>query len=132
MQIAFLMRMRTFGSFVIVAILAILVTDAQHRRNQTLAPHEFMNNKDAPPAILWETPALPGRSQNFESAEERRLRLVVVAEGLQQPWSIAFLPDGDILVTERAGRLRLVHHGKLQHDPVAGVPPVQTGGPRGL
>jgi glucose/arabinose dehydrogenase len=50
---------------------------------------------------------LPHGGLNFESAEERRLKLVVVTEGLQQPWSIAFLPDGAMLVTERIGRLRV-------------------------
>jgi glucose/arabinose dehydrogenase len=69
---------------------------------------------------------------NFESAEERHLRIVVVTKGLQQPWSVAFLPDGAMLVTERIGRLRIVRNGRLAPTPVAGVPPVQTGGPRGL
>ena len=58
--------------------------------------------------------------------------MVVVAKGLEQPWSVAFLPDGSMLVTERAGRLRIVRDGKLEDQPVPGVPRVQTGGPRGL
>jgi aldose sugar dehydrogenase len=45
---------------------------------------------------------------------------------------MAFLPDGAMLVTERSGRLRVVRHGVLQPSPVAGVPQVHTGGPRGL
>jgi glucose/arabinose dehydrogenase len=69
-------------------------------RKQTLAPHE-LNDRDAPTPILREPPALPNGSINFESAEERNLRIVVVAKGLQQPWSMAFLPDGAMLVTER-------------------------------
>lgn len=51
-------------------------------------------------------------------------RLVTVADGLEQPWSIAFLPDGDILVTELPGRLRIIRQGTLLAEPVAGVPPV--------
>jgi glucose/arabinose dehydrogenase len=51
-------------------------------------------------------------------------RVVPIAEPLVQPWSIAFLPGGDMLVTERPGRLRIVRKGKLLPDPVAGVPPV--------
>src|SRR5690606_29788941 len=51
---------------------------------------------------------------------------------LQQPWSIAFLPDGDMLVTERAGRVRLIRDGVLDPEPVAGVPDVRTGGLMGL
>lgn len=45
-----------------------------------------------------------------------------VAEGLDHPWGMAFLPSGEILVTERAGRLRVIRDGKLDVTPVAGVP----------
>jgi glucose/arabinose dehydrogenase len=91
-----------------------------------------MTKGDAPAAILWEPPALPDGTVDFESAEERNLRLVVIAKGLEQPWSVAFLPGDEMLVTERCGRLRIVRNGRLDSSPVAGVPRVQTGGPRGL
>ena len=71
-------------------------------------------------------------SIDFESAEERHLRAVLITKGLEQPWSIAFLPGGTMLVTERSGRLRIVRNGRLAPLPIAGVPPVHTGGPRGL
>jgi glucose/arabinose dehydrogenase len=51
-------------------------------------------------------------------------RLVPVVDALVQPWSIAFLPGGDMLITERPGRLRIVRQGKLLPLPVEGVPPV--------
>jgi glucose/arabinose dehydrogenase len=51
-------------------------------------------------------------------------RVVTVADGLVQPWSIAFLPDGDVLITERPGRLRVMRQGKLLPEPVDGVPKV--------
>src|SRR5438552_16259592 len=120
-----------WGMAIAAATAAVTGIGAQQLRKQTLAPHE-LNNGDAPPPIIWETPALPHGSINFESAEERHLRVVVVTEELQQPWSVAFLPDGAMLVTERCGRLRIVRNGRLVPSPVAGVPPVQTGGPRGL
>jgi glucose/arabinose dehydrogenase len=50
----------------------------------------------------------------------------VVAEGLQVPWGIAFLPGGDALVTERPGRVRLLRGGVLQAQPVATVPIAST------
>ena len=50
------------------------------------------------------------------------VRVVPLASGLSHPWSLAFLPGGDMLVTERHGALRLVRDGKLLPDPVAGVP----------
>jgi len=59
-------------------------------------------------------------------------RLVTVAENLIQPWSIAFLPGGDILVTERPGRLRIIRSGKLLPNAVDGVPAVLAQGQGGL
>jgi glucose/arabinose dehydrogenase len=59
-------------------------------------------------------------------------KVVEVAEGLDHPWSLAFLPDGAILVTERAGRLRIIRDGKLVAEAVAGVPAVHTGSQAGL
>jgi glucose/arabinose dehydrogenase len=55
-----------------------------------------------------------------------------IAKGLDHPWSMAFLPDGSILVTERVGRLRLIKGGSLQSQPIAGVPAVHTGSQAGL
>lgn len=50
------------------------------------------------------------------------LEITTIAEGLAFPWSIAFLPDGVMLVTERDGALRVIRDGKLAAEPVAGVP----------
>ena len=110
---------------------ALLATASAAQRGQTFAPHE-VDKTDGPAAIVWSTPELPSRSRDFETAEERKLRVVVVARDLVQPWSVAFLPDGAMLITERAGQLRIVRNGRLDADPVEGVPKVQTGGPRGL
>ncbi len=59
-------------------------------------------------------------------------RLAVVADGLANPWGLAFLPDGALLVTERAGRLRVVRDGQLDPTPITGVPPVHAMGQGGL
>jgi glucose/arabinose dehydrogenase len=59
-------------------------------------------------------------------------RVVTVAEGLIQPWSIAFLPGGDALITERPGRLRILRQGKLVPQPVEGIPKVFHSGQGGL
>jgi glucose/arabinose dehydrogenase len=59
-------------------------------------------------------------------------RVVTVAEGLVHPWSIAFLPGGDMLITERPGRLRIVRNGVLLPDPVPGLPAVLAQGQGGL
>ncbi|MBA4193815.1 MAG: glucose dehydrogenase [Comamonadaceae bacterium] len=70
-------------------------------------------------------------------AQTAAYRVETVATGLDHPWSLAFLPDGRMLVTERPGRLRLIEPGpdgrpQLRPDPVAGVPPVLSQGQSGL
>ena len=52
--------------------------------------------------------------------------VTTVANGLNHPWSLAFLPDGNMLVTERIGRLRVIRNGVLDPTPVAGVPAVHA------
>ena len=59
-------------------------------------------------------------------------RVVTVADGFEIPWSIAFLPGGDMLVTEKVGRLRIVRDGRLLPNPVPGVPEVLVRGQGGL
>ena len=81
--------------------------------------------------------ALAGSAAVVQAQDVRRsayhdYRIVTVAEGLQHPWSMAFLPSGDLLVTERPGRLRIVRGGRLLADPVAGLPPIRSGGQGGL
>jgi glucose/arabinose dehydrogenase len=59
-------------------------------------------------------------------------RVVTVVDALVQPWSIAFLPGGDALITERPGRLRILRQGKLLPQAVEGVPAVFHSGQGGL
>src|SRR5262245_19197059 len=65
-----------------------------------------------------------------QTSQEHSFRVVTVAAGLDHPWSIAFLSDGRLLVTERVGRLRLVDKGKLQS--VEGLPEIAQHGQGGL
>ena len=58
--------------------------------------------------------------------EKARARVVTITNALDQPWALAFLPGGDILITERGGRLRLVHDGRLAPDSIGGIPTVDT------
>ncbi|HEX6999495.1 MAG TPA: PQQ-dependent sugar dehydrogenase [Gammaproteobacteria bacterium] len=71
---------------------------------------------------LAQPPGPPGHS----------FKVVTFVEGLRNPWSMAFLPNGDMLVTERGGQLRIVRDGKLLPDPVPGVPRVRAQGQGGL
>ena len=65
-------------------------------------------------------------------SERATFRLNTIAGGLENPWGMAFLPGGDILVTERPGRLRVIRGGKLQRRWVGGVPKVVARGQGGL
>ena len=76
------------------------------------------------PRTMLGTSALPGPS--VVVTERARVRAVTLADGLVQPWALAFLPNGDMLITERAGRLRLMHDGRLASAPIGGLPPVDT------
>ncbi len=58
--------------------------------------------------------------------------LSVVTDGLDHPWGIAFLPNGDMLVTEKPGRLRRIANDILDPEPIAGVPEVRYAGQGGL
>ena len=66
------------------------------------------------------------------TAAEHDYRVVPVAEGLVHPWSMAWLPNGDMLVTEKPGRLRIVRDGKLLPEAVPGTPEVYYEGQGGL
>jgi glucose/arabinose dehydrogenase len=60
------------------------------------------------------------------------LRLVTVADGLEHPWSLGWLPDGRMLVTEREGRLRIVAADGTVSVPVEGLPEIAVTGQGGL
>jgi glucose/arabinose dehydrogenase len=78
----------------------------------------------APAQDLRSSPPLPPLPQVYETSEQR-IRVVEVAGGLANPWSMAWLPNGDMLITERAGRLRILRNGVLDPEPIAGVPEVR-------
>jgi len=79
-------------------------------------------------ALLAAWPA----SAQVERTAEHDYRVVTIARDLVNPWGMAFLPDGDLLVTERPGRLRIIRSGQLLPDPVPGVPDVFAQGQGGL
>jgi glucose/arabinose dehydrogenase len=64
-------------------------------------------------------------------ASRQKIRVVTVSDKLERPWSIAFLPDGSMLVTEREGRLRIIRNGVLDPKPIVGVPEVRPQGSAG-
>ncbi|MGE0798397.1 MAG: PQQ-dependent sugar dehydrogenase [Lautropia sp.] len=83
-------------------------------------------------AALAATPVAAQFKPIEQQTERTAIRLVTLAHGLERPWSLAFLPDGRMLVTERPGRLRIVTADGTVSPPVAGVPEVLTRGQAGL
>src|SRR4030081_3183884 len=70
------------------------------------------------------------RAPTFQSSAGP-LAVTTVARGLVDPWSLAFLPDGRMLVTEKPGRMRIVARDGTLSPPLAGLPAVHAGGPGG-
>lgn len=91
----------------------------------------FAEFNDTPPEARGQTPAF--QNQTRAPVIPRALRLIKtpLIEGLSNPWGMALLPDGAILITERPGRMRLYRDGTLS-DPLKGLPEVETGGQGGL
>jgi len=107
------------------------------RRRRTARPYAFGGvHMDAAiagvAAAALVTAAAPLGAQDPHRSAYHDFRLEVVADGLEVPWSMAFLPGGDMLITERPGRLRIVRDGVLLPTPVAGVPDVFARGQGGL
>lgn len=71
-------------------------------------------------------------SETSIQSEQANFRVETLVEALDQPWSLAFLPDGRMLITERSGGLRVVENGRLLSAPVKGTPEVAVKGQGGL
>ena len=85
-----------------------------------------------PPNGADQKPAFAGQTDAPERKSNVAFDVVTVASPFENPWGLAFLPNGKMLVTERPGRLRVVSaDGKLS-EPVAGLPPVDARGQGGL
>ena len=76
--------------------------------------------------------AAAGAAAQTYRSDAHAFRIVKLVEGLDHPWSLAFLPDGRMLVTERPGRLRVIADGKLEPKPIDGLPEVTQYGQGGL
>ena len=121
------MRIRVFALTVVltgIVVLAQQPAPAGAGRGPGRAP-------TAPPGIAWPSPPLPDGPIVLDTGIQHQIRLTVT-KGLAHPFSMAFLPDGAILITERPGRLRIVRNGVLDPAPVAGLPQIRAQGLGGL
>src|SRR5690349_16913570 len=114
-----------------VGSILVLAAIAAHAQQPAAAKGKAAKAPTAPPGINWPSPPLPDGPIVLDTGIQHQIRLIVT-KGLTQPWSMAFLPDGGILITERPGRLRIVRNGVLDPNPVAGLPQIQAQGLAGL
>src|SRR5215475_1987551 len=115
----------------LVCLSALLLSTTLLAGQQTVTFDKTFNIPVAPKGLAGRP--LPKLPMEFETAEGQRIRVSAVTTGLEYPFSIAFLPDGGgMLVTERAGRLRLIRDGVLGPQPVAGAPASFWAGESGL
>ena len=130
----------TYTRLVLVAgatILAVATGVAQQpappAAGQPAPPAGRGGRQAGPPNMFPRVPpaAFPDAAQDVETVGPK-VRVVPVVKGLANPWSLTFLPNGDMLVTEKAGRLRVVRNGTLDPQPVSGVPQVWAVGQGGL
>lgn len=98
-----------------------------HGQNGSEAPVETR-----PPNAPDQKPAFPGQTRAPKKTANVQFQTQVVASGLEHPWSLAFLPDGRMLVTEKPGRMRIVSADGTVSKPLAGVPKVDARNQGGL
>lgn len=97
-----------------------------------VAGQAFAQGVETRPPVTPYKPAFAGQTRAPEQKLGVAIRTIPVATGLKTPWGMAFVPDGRILVTEKAGALRLVEKDGKVSDPVAGTPQVLNRGQGGL
>jgi glucose/arabinose dehydrogenase len=94
-------------------------------------PNNFTADEQTPAAMAKPTPAYAGQTEAPTRKSATRFAVETVTTGLSSPWSLAFLPDGTMLVTEFKGTMRIVTKEGVQ-SLVDGVPPVKTVAAQGL
>lgn len=94
-------------------------------------PNNFTADEQTPDTLAKPTPAFPGQTGAPVKASVSKFAVEVAAGGLASPWSLAFLPDGKMLVTEVRGNMRIVNKDGV-HTGVDGVPPVKNLAAQGL
>jgi glucose/arabinose dehydrogenase len=114
-------------SLMLILLLAVCHTSAAQ---QTVPFNPTFNIPVAPTGLSGKP--LPSAPVDYDTAEGQKIRVSVLAKGLANPFSLAFLPDGSMLVTERTGRLRIIRNGVLDPKPVEGAPTAYWAGESGL
>jgi glucose/arabinose dehydrogenase len=116
---------------VLAAIAAVLLAACGDGSAQPAKPAAGAPVETGPPNGRGQKPAFPGQTRAPQREAGVAYQVTTVAQQLERPWGLAFLPNGALLITEKPGRLRVLENGRLSA-PVAGVPAVDAGGQGGL
>jgi glucose/arabinose dehydrogenase len=118
-----------------LAVAAGTLTVAQQTevlpQNQTKYPYPAVRDMrgavpPGPKVAAYNSPSLGDGPWNFETYEQRNIRVSVVTKGITGGWGMTWLPDGSMLITEEAGKLRVLRNGVLDPTPIAGIPAVYS------
>ena len=115
-----------------VVLAAIVLTTAPLRWAHSATNEPCRPLEDRNPNASDQRPAFAGQTRACAVRSNVAFDVVVLAKGLEKPWAVEPLPGGDLLVTEKAGRLRIVSASGEVGQPIAGVPAVDARGQGGL
>src|SRR5690606_10356130 len=116
------------------ALVAALSTAAQAQDDERIAAAgrqaagECIPIETREPNVPEQEPAFAEQTRACEIASDVDFEVTVLASELEHPWAVEPLPNGDLLVTERPGRMRIVTADGEVGEPIDGVPEAQTGG----
>jgi len=115
----------------LIVLALLLAACSPPARDEAVAQTATTVESRAPNA-REQTPAFPGQTRALERKSNVAYQVTTVAEGLEFPWGLAFLPNGRLLSTERSGSLRIITPSGGKSAPVAGLPAIDVGGQGGL
>ncbi|HYG25403.1 MAG TPA: PQQ-dependent sugar dehydrogenase [Caulobacteraceae bacterium] len=117
---------------VLLAALVLAACGTQETEAQTATVQVRQQPLETRPANTTYQPALPGQTRAPLRTENVKFKVETLASGLEHPWGLDFLPGGRMLVTERAGRLRILGPDGALSEPIEGLPAVDAEGQGGL
>ena len=121
---------KCFARLLISLMGLVFLTGFEYKESETF--EEVLERAPEPPPGV-SPPPLPQQPMIYETAEGMDIEVRVIARGLNHPWGLASLPDGNLLVTERnSGQLRVIRNGVLDPEPVKGLPEIKVEGFSGL
>lgn len=120
------LRRHTMLAGWLAAFVALVAVREPHRVQAQTKKYPYPTKRDLGATVpkgprLLPSPPLGAGPWTFRTTEAN-ITVSIVARGISHPYAFAFLPDGDILVTERVGKLRVIHNGMLDPKPIEGLP----------